>query len=107
MTEKACTKDRMNREERKLKRKQAGGCRGWDAGEKVFPQTTVEFGNLHSRAEGRGPAWVSDRGKPIEETESREREMRGLVSEKSERLCRWEKEKRRRKDNRHRKGAWM
>lgn len=47
---------------------------------------------------------------PIEETESREREMRGLVLEKSERLCRWEKEKRsrrRRKDNRHRKGGWM
>lgn len=70
----------------------------------------MEFGNLHSRAEGRRPAWVSDRGKPIEETESREREMRGLVLEKSERLCRWEKEKRsrrRRKDNRHRKGEWM
>lgn len=52
---------------------------------------------------------MSDRGKPIEETESREREMRGLVLEKSERLCRWEKEKRRRrrKDNRHRKGEWM
>lgn len=51
---------------------------------------------------------MSDRGKPIEETESREREMRGLVLEKSEKLCRWEKEKRsrrRRKDNRHRKGG--
>lgn len=55
------------------------------------------------------PLWsskISIRGKEwgLMWEKDRRNKMQELMSEESERLCRWEKK--RRKDNRHRKGAW-
>lgn len=74
-----------------------------------FLQTAAEFGNLYSRPEGGGPMWE----RKMEENPGKKRKRAEELLDEGTDVGRkvnacvgGEEGKNRRKDNRHRKGAW-